>query len=749
MSTRQSDISNFFISSASHKSEHVEVSQSSSDSKNVDGRSTSEKRKVESVKLVDESKHNNHDDTGTQNVERENNIVSEAKKQKTLGSSSSSSDAVSSNNDSGASTPIPLPIKEPPLESNARNDKLKGHATFAEMVKAFTKIENTSKRLEIIDIMGTYFFGILRDHPSDLLACVYLSINKLGPDYSGLELGIGESIIMKAIGESTGQTLQQIKLSFHKVGDLGLVAQTSRQNQPTMFKPAALTIPFLFDSLKKIAQMSGNQSQNRKIGVIKRLLSSCEGAEPKYLIRALEGKLRLQLAEKTILVALANATAQYHADKNGEKLSQQDRIEGEQILRDVYCQLPSYDLIVPHLIEHGLGTLRETCKLTPGIPTKPMLAKPTKQISEVLNTFDQAAFTCEYKYDGERAQVHFTEDGKFYVFSRNSENMSVRYPDISASVSKWKKPDARSFILDCEAVGWDRDENKILPFQKLATRKRKDVKIGDIKVRACLFAFDILYLNGQPLLETPLNERRKLLYSMFQPSTGDFTFAKHSDQKSIESIEEFLEESVKDSCEGLMVKMLEGPDSHYEPSKRSRHWLKVKKDYLSGVGDSLDLIVIGAYYGKGKRTSVYGAFLLGCYDPDTETVQSICKLGTGFSEEHLETFYNQLKDIVISKKKDFYAHSDVPAHQPDVWFEPKYLWEVLAADLSLSPVYKAAIGYVQEDKGISLRFPRFIRIREDKSWEDATTSEQVSEFYRSQVAYSQKEKEGSPAAEDY
>ncbi|KAH8926922.1 hypothetical protein BT69DRAFT_1187444, partial [Atractiella rhizophila] len=170
-----------------------------------------------------------------------------------------------------------------------------------------------------------------------------------------------------------------------------------------------------------------------------------------------------------------------------------------------------------------------------------------------------------------------------------------------------------------------------LPFQELSKRKRKDVKEEDIKVHVHLFAFDILFLNGESLLHMDFAERRKLLYSHFQAVEGEFGFAKATDATTVEEIQSFLELSVKDSCEGLMVKMLEGDGSTYEPSRRSLNWLKVKKDYLAGVGDSFDLVVIGAYHGRGKRTNVYGAFLLACYDPDSETYQAICKIGTGFS----------------------------------------------------------------------------------------------------------------------
>jgi len=216
----------------------------------------------------------------------------------------------------------------------------------------------------------------------------------------------------------------------------------------------------------------------------------------------------------------------------------------------------------------------------------------------------------------------------------------------------------------------------------------------------------------QSLLTKQLIERRQLLTDNFQLVEGEFAFAKSSDGSSTDEIQTFLEESVKDGCEGLMVKMLTTDASTYEPSRRSMNWLKVglsstppiaslfyhiitdgqlKKDYLSGVGDSLDLVVVGAYHGKGKRTNVYGAFLLACYDPDSENFQTICKIGTGFSDEMLLSFYDQLKPLEIEVAR---GDLEIGGAKPDVWFEPKIVWEVLTADLSLSPVYTAAHGLV-------------------------------------------------------
>ena len=241
-------------------------------------------------------------------------------------------------------------------------------------------------------------------------------------------------------------------------------------------------------------------------------------------------------------------------------------------------------------------------------------------------------------------------------------------------------------------------------------------------------------------------ERRVALNDAFIPVEGEFALAKYGDTNDLDTIQTLLEDSVKEGCEGLMVKMLDGPESYYEPSKRSQNWLKVKKDYLAGVGDSLDLVVLGAYYGRGKRTSWYGAFLLACYNPNTEKYESVCNIGTGFSEAILEQFHKQLSEIVIDRPKPFYTHSAGNKDQPDVWFEPRYVWEVKTADLTLSPRYKAAAAEVGGGgKGISLRFPRFIKERDDKKPDEASTAKLIAEMYQRQESVG---KNKGPSADD-
>jgi DNA ligase-1 len=500
---------------------------------------------------------------------------------------------------------------------------------YAALCKTFSLIELTTKRLEIMAHCALFLRQVLRLTPDDLLPTVLLMINKLAPDYAGIELGIGESLIMKAIGESTGRSLAVIKQDQKEIGDLGLVAVKSRSTQPTMFKPKPLTIRGVHKGLMAIATLTGNGAQGRKVDSIKKLLSAADAngtgkvditkdkggpSEAKYLIRFLEGKLRLGLAEKTVIVSLAQAMVAHEAAQKGKVPSTDDIAKGESILKTVYryvlcflpkyhfttdeltkhSELPSYDVIIPAMVEHGIQNLREHCKLRPGVPLKPMLAKPTKAITEVLDRFEGQTFTCEYKYDGERAQIHYVANdtdeelsqsamsatkevgkGVAAIFSRNSEDLSKKYPDVLAKLPSWVKEDTKSFVLDCESVAWDVQEKKVLPFQQLMTRKKKDVKVEDVKVKVCVFAFDLLYLNGEAVVEKSLRERRELLHKAFQPVEGEFAFATSMDGQELDEIQTFLDESVKASCEGLMVKMLDGEESGYEPSKRSRNWLKV------------------------------------------------------------------------------------------------------------------------------------------------------------------------------
>lgn len=617
---------------------------------------------------------------------------------------------------------------------------------YSSLVAVFEELEAESGRLKNIASACAYFHSILEHTPEsdlegkirDLTRVVYLMVNRLGPDYvPGLELGLGETLLLKALGQSTGREVSQIRKEYHIEGDIGVVAQKSRSKQRVMFKPKRLTLSEVWKCLNDIAKSEGSNSQNKKIGIINKMLTACEGNEAKFLMRSLEGKLRITFGEKSVLVALSKAIIEYQLKLQHKQITSELVVEAEEQMKEAYCQVPNYEILIRIAMEKGILNLLDNTGLSPSVPLKPMLAKPTKSISEILDTLQGKRFTCEYKYDGERAQLHVAESGEIYVYSRNSENMTERYPDLIPVVNELKSQNGSvsSLILDCECVAWDCINKKILPFQVLSTRKRKDVKEEDIQVKVCLFAFDILYYNGESLIKKSLAERRDYLFNNLREIPGKFQYATRMDTDDVEQITKFLDESVHDSCEGLMIKTLDGRDSWYEPSKRSRNWLKLKKDYLDGVGDSLDLVVIGGYIGKGKRTGWYGGFLLAGYNQDTGEYETVCKIGTGFSEELLQKLHDILKPTEISKPKPSYVYDTNNSNAvPDVWFEPTTLFEVKVADLTTSPIYKCGATYIGDgEKGISLRFPRFIRLRSDKDTEDATSSEQIVEMYNSQA----------------
>ncbi|KAG7395013.1 tRNA ligase [Phytophthora boehmeriae] len=668
-----------------------------------------------------------------------------------------------------------LETKKEESAKDQENDDGEPQVTpYLALANLFAKIEEVSGRLVIQDLLMNFFRDVIRRSPDDLLACIYLCVCvDLAPPFENLKIGIGDAILMKAIGEATGTNLKFIKEMYHKEGDLGKVAQNARSKQhtlsftaikPTSAKPSVLSVQHVYNQFVKIAKMTGNNSQQQKCSIIKGLLVKCEKEKKsqgkdaqsaegaRYIIRGLQGKLRIGLAEKSILMALTYAfmTEKDHKDKEKQQVALA-------YVKKAFAECPSYNALVaafyevqeevptaPFLRVKDFSKVAEKCVLAPGTPVSPMLARPTKAYAMVFDRFEGKPFTCEYKYDGERAQIHIQPNGDISIFSRNFENSTERFPDVKLAISSAsKKSVVTSCIVDAEVVAVDRATNKRLPFQILSTRSRKNVKVEEIKVPVCIYAFDLLFLNGESFLGTPLAKRREKLREMFEVNPGHFEFASSLDvvdgvdvkddadamENAVNTVRTFLEEAVRENCEGLMVKTLE-QEATYEPANRSHKWLKLKKDYLDGIGDSTDLVPIGAFFGRGKRTGVYGAYLLACYDPDTEMYQPITKLGTGLSDEVLKQFYEQLKEKVVDKPPSDYAIGD--GIKPDVWFEASCVWEILGADLSISPKYTAAIGLVAKDKGISLRFPRFIRIRDDKDTTQATNSSQIADLYQAQ-----------------
>ncbi|XP_020978563.1 DNA ligase 1 isoform X3 [Arachis ipaensis] len=472
---------------------------------------------------------------------------------------------------------------------------------FSLLALALHMISLEPGRIKMTDIACNLMKTVIYSTPEDLVPLIYLLAKRVAPAHEGLELGIGETSIIKALAEATGRTESKIKKLYQKVGDLGKVAKECRSSQSMMRKPEALTIRKVFNTFRLIAKESGRDSQMKKKNHIKALLVSATDCEPQYLIRFLQGKLRIGVAEQTLLAALGQAAVQSEEHSKPPAGIKSPLEEAVKIVKQVYSVLPVYDEIVSALLTHGVWKLPSTCNFTPGIPVGPMLSKPRKGISDILNSLQDVQFTCEYKYDGERAQVHYMENGSVEIYSRNAERNTGKFPDVVAAISRLKKSTVSSFVLDCEIVGYNREKQTIRPFQDLTTRPRKNVSVDNIKVDVCIFAFDILYLNGRVLLQDNLKIRREHLYASFEEETGVFQYATAITSNDTEEIQKFLDKAVGSSCEGLIIKTL-NEDSTYEPSNRSNNWLKLKKDYLDNIGDSIDLVPIAAFHGRGKRT---------------------------------------------------------------------------------------------------------------------------------------------------
>lgn len=576
---------------------------------------------------------------------------------------------------------------------------------FVELCKVWEKISSTTKRLEIQSILSDFFKKVAKEDPESFSAIMFLSNASLYPEYYNLELGIGEHIIQIAISEATGLSVKTVKQKFSKSGDLGVIAMENRVNQLFISKKQ-LTVQDVFDNMKKISKETGKSSTNSKKNLMLSLMNASSPLETKYLVRLFECQLKIGLALQTILISLSLAFDETNFE----------------IIKSAYNKYPDFEYLVKMLLEHGIHKLNHVCKITPGIPIKPMLAHPHKNLTKAFSKFESTGFLSEFKYDGERVQIHHF-DGIIKIFSRNSEDMTVKFPDI-ASVKFSEKP----FIIDGECVAFS--EGKVMPFQLLSTRKRKN--IDKIEIPVCVFVFDIVYFDNRELLDLPLRERREILKSNFKEIDDKFKFAEGFECKSLEDIESAFKSATEFNSEGLMLKSLDSP---YQPSYRSNSWGKIKKDYLDSVGDSLDLVVIGAFYGKGKRTGNYGGFLLATYNDETGRYEPCCKIGTGFSDEKLQLFYDQLspKVTAIASEIDYNDKSI----KPDLWITPYYVWEVKAASLSLSPIYSAG----SRDKGISLRFPRFLQERTDKKPIDATTSNQIWRMYNESIEEQSEEDE--------
>ncbi|KAL7101678.1 hypothetical protein ACP275_08G069700 [Erythranthe tilingii] len=618
-------------------------------------------------------------------------------------------------------------------------------APYLHISRTFDLVEEEKGKLKATSILCNMFRSLLALAPEDVLPAVYLCTNRIAPEHENIELNIGSSIVVAALEEVCGTNKSKIKNLYNSLGDLGDVAQLCRQTQSLLAPPAPLTIQEVYSALRKISVQTGTGSTTKKKSLIMNLMRSCREKEMKFLVRTLVRNLRIGAMMRTVLPALAQAIAMNSANE-GVAGNLKDHIQRLSVaVVEAYNIIPNLDILIPSLMENGIEFSSSTLSMIPGIPIKPMLAKITNGVPQVLKSFEHRAFTCEYKYDGQRVQIHRLADDSVRVFSRNGDETTLRFPDLIDIVKDSCINAAVTFILDAEVVAIDRKNNlKLMSFQELSSRERgrKDslIAVDKIKVDICIFVFDIMFANGEQYLNLPLRQRRKHLKDLFgEEKPGYFEYAKEmtvetedadvNNEATLNRMNTFLEDALRSSCEGLMVKSLD-VDAGYTPSKRSDAWLKVKRDYVEGLSDSLDLVPIGAWHGNGRKAGWFSPFLMACYNPDTEEYQSVCRVMSGFSD----AFYIEMKEFftterVLSKKPPYYRTAEVP----DMWFSPELVWQIKGADFTVSPVHHAAIGLVHPSRGISVRFPRFIRSVSDRKPDECSTSADIADLFSLQT----------------
>lgn len=576
---------------------------------------------------------------------------------------------------------------------------------FAILADAFNKMESTRKRRELTQ----YLVGLFEKTPQEVIArIVYLLQGKLRPDFEGVELGVAEKLAIRAISKSSGIPIKKIESEYRKGGDLGHAASVIlEQKTQTTFLVEDITVERVYETLFKIAKLEGARSQDMKMKYISSLLNDANPLEASFILKILLGTLRLGIAENTVMDALAIAFS-------GNK-------ENRKILERAYNVSSDLGKVAETVSEEGLGGV-ERFEVALFNPVRPMLADRVKSQEEAVSKMGNN-FAAEYKLDGERVQLHVKGD-KVILYSRSLENISGYYPDIVEKIPKSIRAD--SAILEAEAVAINEDTGEFLPFQELMHRRRKyKIEKAVTQYPITVNFFDVLFYDGKSCLDSGYKERRERLEKI----VIEDEYARHIPMTIVRDesdVEEFLENSINAGSEGLMLKMLDKP---YQAGSRGSHWLKLKREYQNELGDSLDLVVIGGFFGKGRRTGSYGTLLLATFDENTDMFTSICKVGTGFSDENLDQIY-QILQPKVTIKRDPRIESGMEA---DVWFEPELVIEVVASEITLSPIHRAAMDKVRKGAGLALRFPKFTgKMRPEKTAEDASTNEEVIALYRGQ-----------------
>ena len=571
------------------------------------------------------------------------------------------------------------------------------------VAEAYRDLEDVSSRLALIERLA----ALIAQTPAELLPVVcYLGQGLIAPEFAGVDLGLAEKMAVRAVAAATAVDAAEVAARVRETGDLGQTAEQLLAVTATD-RPTELTVVTVVNTLRQIANAEGTGSQGQKLDLLAGLLTRATPLEARYLVRQVTGNLRLGVGTPTILDALAQVYA------GGRK--------ARPVLERAYNICCDLGLVASALTSGGLAAVEEI-HVSPGHPVRVMLAQRLAVATEILAKLGGEC-AAEYKYDGMRLQAHKTADGRIELWTRRLEEVSTQFPNVVEVLSTSLRP--AEAIIEGEVVAFDAATDELHPFAEVMFRRRKygiaeavrDVPVG-------LFCFELLYADGEDLTQRPYPERRAALAAALTtgPRLRLTTATEVSDPAALDAA---FEGAITDGCEGLMCKSV-SPASVYQAGNRGWLWIKLKRDYRTELADSVDLVIVGAFAGRGRRAGTYGAVLLAAYDADADVFRTVTKCGTGFSDADLAALPGKLAP---------FAHPERPARVdarqlPDVWFEPGVVLEILSAELTLSPHYSAAWGLVKEDAGLAMRFPRFTgRWRDDKAPEDATTTLELVDLY--------------------
>jgi DNA ligase-1 len=652
---------------------------------------------------------------------------------------------------------------------------------LSKLVDTFEKMEKTKSRLLLTD----HLVSLLRETQCEIIdKLIYLIQGKLGPSYEGIELGLAEKMAIRALAQSSGKTVTDILAIYRDKGDLGDTAEKAMKtrNQNTLFSQE-MTVERIFATLYKIAKTAGSGSQEMKLRLVSSLLNETTPREARYIMKFLMGTLRLGIADFTVLDSLSIA---FTDDKSNRSLLENAynvsgdlgmvasvlACNGIESVRSIRITL--FKPIRPMLAERA-SSIEEGLDRMDGITgAEYKLDGERVQIHKGKDN-QKGRHKDDITKDEERVEL----------FSRRLENITSHYPDVVQAIRK--VDNLKEVILEGEIVAIDPSTSEYLPFQELMHRRRKyGVEEAMQSYPVIVNVFDVLFNKSKSVTNSPYKERRRILSELVDKDESqgrrssnikresvakkrsekgsakiqqEKSLSRHADLRQvhkgvtdrtqhnskdtitnriqlitqimssdIKEIQRFMDSAIAAGCEGIMLKHR---DSVYRAGSREYLWIKVKREYRSELADTLDLVIVGALYGRGRRVGKYGALLLAAYDEKQDLFRSVSKVGTGFTDQHLESFYNNLEGLRIGHKS---PRVDTRMEQMDVWFEPKIVIEVIASEITLSPAHTAGLDSIKEGYGLALRFPKFTgKIRDDKNPEDATSVHELIELFKLQL----------------